>query len=734
MRSLATWSYRHRRIVLGIWLLALVGTNLLSIAAGSAYSNNFNLPNTESTRALALLRSVAPKESGDSEQIVFGTLGGAKVTDPAIQQRVAAMLARVAQLVHVVSVASPFSASGAKQGAGISRDGTVGFATVALDRQAQSLPMSYAKDLVDTATSISGNGLTVGVSGQLAEQANQPSIGGVGFGILTAGIVLFLVFGSLYAMAMPLVSALMSLGTAVSVIGLLSHVLKMPDFSSQLVLLIGLGVGIDYALFIVSRHRQALLVGRDVESSVVLSLDTSGRAVLFAGAVVCIAMLGMFALGLVFLNGLAVAASIGVLFTMIAALTLLPAMLGFVGPKILSRRQRRKLAEAGKGAGTESGFWVRWASAVERRPVVSGLAAFVLIAAIATPFLKLRLGSSDQGNDPIGSTTRTAYDLLAKGFGPGFNGPLQITAELSNASEVAVMRNVASAVATQPGIAQVTPMVMIPAPGGKQIAMIQAYPTSAPQDAATTALIHHLRDEVIPAALNGSGLTVYVGGITAIFADFATVLTSKLPIFIGAVVLLSFLLLAVVLRSLVVPAKAAVMNLLSIGAAFGVITAVFQWGWLGGLFGVSRPGPVEAFLPVMLFAILFGLSMDYEVFLVMRIHEEWLRSGDNSGSVVKGLSATGRTITAAAAIMMVVFGSFILGGQRIIKEFGLGLAAAILIDAVVIRTALVPSLMLLIGKSNWWFPRWLDRILPRVHVDPEDLSEIDEVEQADAAV
>jgi RND superfamily putative drug exporter len=315
--------------------------------------------------------------------------------------------------------------------------------------------------------------------------------------------------------------------------------------------------------------------------------------------------------------------------------------------------------------------------------------------------------------------------MLAQGFGPGFNGPLQVVTEVHGTSDVAAVDAVSKAIGSQPGVVAVTPPTTLTGKDGTQVAIFQVFPSSAPQDAATTDLIHHLRDETIPQATGASGISPYVGGITAIFADFSSVLSAKLPVFIGVVVLLSFLLLAAVLRSLLVPLKAAVMNLLSIAAAFGIITAVFQWGWLGSAFGVSRPGPVESFLPVMLFAILFGLSMDYEVFLVMRIHEEWLRSEDNGASVRRGLAATGGTITAAAAIMIVVFGSFILGGERIIKEFGLGLAAAIFVDAVVIRTALVPSLMLLMGKANWWFPSWLDRWVPRIHVEPEDLSGIE---------
>ncbi len=727
MRALATWSFRHRRVVVGGWLLVLIALLVISRVVGPAYSNNFTLPDTESTRALDLLRAAAPQESGDTEQIVIGIESGAKVTDVPVQQRIEQMLAEVARLPHVVAVVSPYSPEGAQQ---VSRDGTVAFATVSLKEEAQNLSMSFAKDFVRTATSAEGDGVVVAVSGQLAQLANQPAVGGTGFGVITAGIVLFLVFGSLFAMAMPLASALVALGTAVSVIGLVSHAMQMPDFSSELVLLIGLGVGVDYALFIVSRHRQGLQAGRDVESSIVLAIDTSGRAVLFAGTIVCVALLGMFALGISFLYGLAVAASIGVLLTMIAALTFLPAMLGFIGPKILSRRQRRALEASGPRHPHTDGFWVRWAAGVERSPWLYGGVALLVMLVLAAPFLRLRLGSSDQGNDPVGSTTRTAYDLLAHGFGPGFNGPLQIVAEVNGTQQADALKRLAASVSSQPGVAAVTPVLTLPGSGNGagQVALFQVYPTTAPQDAATTDLINRLRDQVIPSSVGSTGLTVYVGGITAIFADFATVLSEKLPVFIGVVVIVSFLLLMLVLRSLLVPLKAAIMNLLSIAAAFGIVTAVFQWGWLGGLFGVSRPGPVESFLPVMLFAILFGLSMDYEVFLVMRIHEEWLRTGDNGTAVQRGLAATGGTITAAAAIMIVVFGSFILGGQRIIKEFGVGLAAAIFVDAVIIRTALVPSLMLLMGKANWWFPAWLDRVLPRIHVEPEDLSELDEEE------
>ncbi len=718
MKALASWCVRHRVIVVVLWLTALVVTTLIGRAVGSAYSNNFSLPNTESTRALAQLQAASPKVAGDREQVVFHTTGGAKVTDPSIETAVTSMLDRIRHVPGVSTVASPYQPGGASQ---ISADGTTGFATVTFDRLSQNVPHSGAVQFVTTAQSADGPDLQVAVAGQVAEAANRQSFGGAGLGVLLAGVVLLLVFGSVYAMLLPLVSALASLGTAIALIGMLSNLLKMPQFSNELVLLIGLGVGVDYALFIVTRHRQGLIAGRDLESSIVTAVDTSGRAVLFAGIIVCIALLGMFALGVSFLYGMAIAASIGVLFTMIAALTLLPALLGFIGPRVMSRRQRRSLAVDGPrivGAGTK-GFWPRWAAFVERRPILPAVVALGVIVLVALPFFSLRLGSADQGNDPTGTTTRQAYDFLAAGFGPGFNGPLLLVASDQGQADTAALDHLASAVASQPDVAHVTPPVALPSHDGRQVSLITVYPSSSPQASATTDLIQHLRTQTIPATVSGTGTTVDVGGTTAIFVDFADVLTGKLPLFIGLVVALAFVLLAVVFRSILIPVTAAAMNLLSIGAAFGVLVAVFQWGWLGGAFGVSRPGPVEAFLPVMLFAILFGLSMDYEVFLISRIQEEWLACGDNRTAVRKGLAATGKTITAAALIMILVFGSFILGGERVIKEFGLGLAAGVLMDAVIIRMAIVPALMFLFGKANWWFPRWLDRILPRLSVEPE---------------
>jgi len=718
MKSLATWCVRHRIVVVVIWLIALVGMTLLSQSVGTAYSNSFSLPHTESTQALDLLQAAAPSQAGDQERIVFHTTDGTPVTDPAVQSTIETMMAKVQALPHVSVVEGPYTPEGARQ---ISADKRTAFINVTFDVQGQNVTTEQAKQFVNTAVAAAGPNLQVAVSGQIAEQADRQSFGGTGLGILLAAIVLLLVFGSLFAMALPILSAMASLGTAIGLIGLLSNVLKMPQFSTTLVLLIGLGVGVDYALFIVTRHRQGLIAGGDVESSIVNAVNTSGRAVLFAGIIVCIALLGMFALGVSFLYGLAVAAAIGVAFTMIAALTLLPALLSFIGPRVLSRKQKKNLAVNGPrvvGAGTK-GFWPKWADLIQRRPIVPAVIALVIVGVIALPFFSLRLGNSDQGNDPTYTTTRQAYDLLSAGFGPGFNGPLQLVAAQKGQIDTATLDQLSAEVRTQPNVAAVVPPVVLPPHDGQQVALINVYPDSSPQASATTDLINHLRATTIPAVTAGTGVTVYVGGTTAIFADFARVLSSKLPLFIGLVVVLSFILLAIVFRSLVIPLTAAIMNLLSIAAAFGILVAVFQWGWAGSVFQVNQTGPVEAFLPVMMFAILFGLSMDYEVFLITRIQEEYLKSGDNSTAVRNGLAATGKTITAAALIMILVFGAFILGGIRVIKEFGLGLAGGIAVDAVIIRMAVVPSVMILLGKSNWWFPAWLDRILPHVTVDPE---------------
>jgi RND superfamily putative drug exporter len=714
MRRLASWCFRHRWVTLASWIVALIALVAIHSAAGSAYTDNFKLPHTGSFDAIRLLQRSSPGRAGETDQLVIAVKQG-KVTDPAVRARAEALFAKLKTLPAVSTVASPYAAAGSKQ---IAPGGQIAFANVTFSNAANQnrITAAQAATFDHAITSASSGGVEFEAEGNIAQAGNTNNQGsGLLFGFIAAAIVLFIVFGSFVAMLLPLVAAGLSLGSGVSVVGLLSHVINIATFSNQLALLIGLGVGVDYALFIVTRYKQALSRGETREVAVVEAIDTSGRAVLFAGLIVCIAMLGMFALGVSFLYGVAVAAAVTVAFTVVAALTLLPALLAIVGGLVPRRRERRALKDGKFTLNVESPIWVRWTNAVSKRPAVfAGVATLVMIV-IAIPFFSMRLGSADAGTDPTSTTTRKAYDLLAKGFGPGYNGPLQLVAQIKTPTQLAAFNKARAAVASTPGVVGATPVaVLAPGHGRPTVAIASVYPKSSPQAASTTDLLNHVRSTVIPAATKGTGLTVLVGGTTAIFEDFSHILSAKLPLFIGIVVLLSFLLLMVVFRSLVIPLTAAVMNMLSAGAAFGIVTAIFQKGWLGG-----TTGPIETFVPVLMFPILFGLSMDYEVFLISRIYEEWHRRRNNTEAVAHGLAATGRTITAAAAIMVLVFGSFILGGQRIIELFGVGLASAVLLDALIVRSVLVPALMMMLGDRNWQLPAWLERRLPRLNVEGE---------------
>jgi RND superfamily putative drug exporter len=683
----------------------LIAVTAIHTAAGSNYRDSFRLHGTDSFDALNLLQDSAPKAAGDTDRIVLAVKQG-KLTDPQVQARVNKMLANVKKDGHVASVGKLT----------VSPNGQIGFVTFNFDLQANKLKIADIKRVIRTAQAAKTPNLQVELGGQAIEVANPQGTGGTAPGFLAAAVVLFLVFGSLLATMLPLLTAGFALGTGIAAIGLLSHVIATPQFSSELSLLIGLGVGVDYALFIVTRHRQGLLRGKSIEDAAVDAVDTAGRAVLFAGMTVCIALLGMFALGVSFLYGVAIAASLVVAFTVIAALTLLPAMLGFFGLRVLRRKERRALKEGVVSETDESPGWGRWARRLERRPALFAAAAAAFMIVLAIPALHLRLGSSDQGSDPQSTTTRKAYDLLATGFGPGFNGPLQLVAQTPTANDKADFARVVKAAGNTPDVVASTPPVEV----GGGISTAEIVPRGSPQAASTTTLLHTLRNDVIPKAGAGSAVNVLVGGQTAIFEDFSHVLAGKLPLFIGVVVLLSFLLLTAVFRSLVIPTMAALMNLLSVAAGFGVVVAVFQWGWGASLIGLDKTGPIEAFVPVLTFAILFGLSMDYEVFLVSRIYEEWHRRRNNEDAVVHGLAATGRTITAAAAIMVLVFGAFVLGGFRVIKLFGVALAAAVLLDALIVRSVLIPGLMLLVGDANWALPRFLDRRIPQLNVEAQE--------------
>jgi RND superfamily putative drug exporter len=711
--TLARWCYRHRLIVVLLWLGALVGLGVTSTAVGSAYKDSFSLPGTESTKALDLLQKSLPAQSGASATVVWQVGQGATVKDTAVQQRMTATLDKISKLPSIASVTSPYGPQGVRQ---ISKDGRTAYAQVAFTQQDQKLPKPDIQRVIDTAKSGRTDGLRVELGGNTISQLERtPPSSSELIGIVAAAIVLLIAFGSFFAMLMPILTAVAGLGSGLMAVGLLTHVFTIGQIGPILGALIGLGVGIDYALFIVTRHRTGLKSGLSVEASVIKAIDTSGRAVLFAGATVVIALLGLFVLGMSFLNGMAIASSVTVLCTVLGAITLLPAMLGFLGMRTLSRRERRRMAEG--GSTEKAGVWDRWAGVVERRPKLLSIVALALIAVLTIPVFSLRLGSSDAGNNPTSTTTRQAYDLLADGFGPGFNGPLQLVAETPTAADQQALSRLAQQVSQTKGVAEVVPLPMKP---GATVGIVQVVPTSSPQSKATSDLIERLRHDLVPAAEQGNSLKVYVGGATAIFNDFAGVLTGKLPLFIAVIVALGFVLLLIAFRSLLVPLTAAVMNLLAAGASFGVVVAFFQFGWGSDPLGMGASGPIEAFLPVIMLSILFGLSMDYQVFLVSRMHEEWVHSGDNRKAIRIGQAQTGRVITAAATIMIAVFVAFAFGGQRVIAEFGIGLAAAVALDAFILRTILVPAVMHLFGSANWWLPAWLDKRLPHLSVEPPD--------------
>jgi RND superfamily putative drug exporter len=700
------------------WVAVVVVLVGLHSAVGSAYTDKFTLPNTQSSDALKLLQRADPKKSGETDQLTISVDHG-KVTDPAVKARAAKLFAQVAKIPHVAQVISPYTSATAKQ---IAPGGIVAFADVVFDNAANEnkITASDAMHFDNVVTSASSGAVQFNVEGNIAEAGNkQNSSSSLFIGFIAAAIVLFLAFGSVVAMFLPLIAAGISLGAGTAVVGLLSHVLDIASFSSELALLIGLGVGVDYALFIVTRYRQAILRGVSREEAVVEAIDTSGRAVLFAGVIVVIAMLGMFALGISFLYGVAVAAAVVVTFTVISALTLLPALLGAVGGRVPRRRERRAVRAGELTTDDESPLWARWTQILARRPATFAALAAIVMIVILLPFFHMRLGSADAGTDPTNATTRHAYDALAEGFGAGYNGPLELVAQVSGSAQTAAFTRSVAQVAKTPGVVGSTPVRIVKAssPGRPTVAVANVYPSGSPQAKSTTALLNHIRDTVIPAATRGTGVTILVGGTTAIFEDFSHVVSGKLPLFIGIVVVVSFLLLMAVFRSLLIPLTASVMNLLSAGAAFGVLTAVFQDGIGNKLIGLNTTGPIESFIPVLLFPILFGLSMDYEVFLITRIYEEWHRRGDTREAVMHGLAATGRTITAAAGIMFLVFASFVLGGEWVIEMFGVGLAAAVLLDALIVRMVLVPGLTILFGEANWKIPAWLDRILPHLNIE-----------------
>ncbi|HEX8582494.1 MAG TPA: MMPL family transporter [Acidimicrobiales bacterium] len=750
---LGRWCYRRRRTVVLLWLAAVVVGGGLLGAIGSESRSEFTLPDVESRRGLDILdEEFGGQGAGQTGSLVFLAQQG--VDDPEVRSVMEDVFATVEDLPGV-RVTSPYTERGAQQ---IARQGELA------GRLAYAEIEMPAETTVEEAAEVSEaiqaampdiDGVQVELGGAIFAEFAAPSSEALGLGF--AMVILIFAFGSVLAMGLPVGVALAGIGVGSIVVGLVSNLATIPDFATTVGVMIGLGVGIDYALFLVTRFRENLHEGHSIADAVEIALDTAGRAVAFAGTTVVISLLGLVVNGISFVNGLAIGSSVVVAVTMIASLTLLPALLGFAGERVELTRWRGLLAAglvavALIGVGLEASPLLlglplalvvlaasfvlaplrrpvpwrarrelrdtpsyRWSRLIQRRPWQAVVLGVALLGVLSVPLLSLRLGFSDEGNFPEDTTTRRAYDLLAEGFGPGFNGPLLLATEVPAGAGQAELDRVSQALAGAEGVAFASPAIPND-PAAPTAALWRVIPTTAPQDAETTELVDRLRDDVLPAAEEGTDLDVAVTGSVAIGVDFSTYLASRLPIFFLAVLTLSFLLLMAVFRSILVPLKAVVMNLLSIGAAYGVVVAAFQWGWAGPILDIDG-APIEPFIPMMLFAIVFGLSMDYEVFLLSRVREEWDRTGDSRLSVADGLAATAKVITAAALIMVFVFGSFLLENDRVIKLFGTGLATAVLLDATIIRMLLVPATMELLGDKNWWLPRWLDKLLPKVNVE-----------------
>ena len=699
--------------------------------------SSFRLPGTESQRAYDLLAQHFPAAKGDTDQLVYRARTG-RLDDTGNRFRIEESVKDVRRHKDVASVAGPFGAGGR-----LTEDGRIGVATINYKESTNDIEPDDLKDVQDAAFGARSSAVQVEHGGPGAEIVRFEESAGPseGVGVLAAAVVLLFTFGSLVAAGLPLIATLLALGCSLGVITLISHVVDTPDFATQLSSLIGLGVGIDYSLFVVTRYRAEVRAGLDRDLAIEKAIDTAGRTVMFAAITVVIALLGLLLLGLSFMQGVALGAAAAVLAVMLSALTIIPALIGGSGrfmdgvllefdrrggfrfwglkrrihiPASGWRARRAAKREQRRAEGTG---WERWSRGVQRRPWPAAIVSIVVLLALAVPALSLRLGSSDAGVDPDGTTTRKAYDLIAQGFGAGTNGSFLLVVELPRKGDAAAAGQVASAVEDDPDFTFVSTPAL--SPDGR-VATITAYPRTGPQDERTTTTLEKVRDDVLPPVERSTGADVEVGGFTASNEDFSRVVAGKLPLFIGMVVLLSALLLLFVFRSVVIPIKAALMNLLSIGAALGFVTLIFQEGHGADLLGIGT-GPIESFVPVLMFAIVFGLSMDYEVFLISRVHEEWEHTRDASAAVGRGLQTTGRVITAAASIMIVVFGSFALGDDRVIKLFGIGLASAVFFDAVIIRCLLVPAIMELLGRRAWWLPAWLDRRLPRLAIEaPEE--------------
>jgi RND superfamily putative drug exporter len=712
LEHLARWSYRHRWWMLLIWIFVLVGALGLQGAVGGDYSTDFSLPGAESQKAFDLLEDSFPGVAGDTADIVFKAEQG--VTDPQVRDAMEGLFAEISEVDRVVGIDSPYSERGARQ---VSPDGNIAFATVHFSVvEDQAVPPEIGKEIVALAAEVDVEGLTVEPGGSVITFSEFEEPGGAeGIGILFAMVILLITFGSVLAMGLPIGTALFGIAIGLSLVMLFANFLSVPDFTPQLASMIGIGVGIDYALFIVTRYRQQLHHGLDPEQATMVAITTSGKAVLFAGTTVVISLLGILLMGFAFVEGLAVGGAATVAVTMIASVTLLPAFLGFVGKGVDRWRLPWFHQDESK---FEHSLAYRWSRVIQRFPWPAAIVGLAVLVLMSIPLFSIRLGFADASGSSTERSSRRAYDLLSEGFGPGFNGPLLLATELDSPDDTSTLEAAGATLSETEGIAAVTPPQVSP---NGETAVLTAFPTTSPQDEATTKLVERLRADVIPEATGGGGNPIYVGGLTASIVDFSEANADRLPTLLVVVIGLSFLLLVVVFRSIVVPLKAAVMNLLSISAAYGAVVAIFQWGWLKGLVGVETTAPIEAWVPMMLFTILFGLSMDYEIFLLSRVREEYVKIKDNGAAVANGLATTARVITAAAAIMVTLFLVFVFGfEERAIKLFAVGLAVAIFVDATVVRLVLVPATMELLGDANWWLPKWLGRILPKIEIEGED--------------
>jgi RND superfamily putative drug exporter len=697
LARLGDLAYRRRGRIVLAWIVALVLAAVVAPRLAGEFSAEFATAGSESQAASDLVAERFPATSGDAIQVVWQTDAGAR--NPVVFARVERFLDQAEDLEGVASAGAPR----------LSRDGTIGLVRLELDRPALDVPAATGKELIETAEAASGEGLEIELGGppiRNAQEGGSPEA----VGLIAAAIILLVAFGSVVAVGLPIAVALFGLGLSVLLIGVLAALIDVPGFAPAIAGVVGIGVGIDYALLVLTRFRSALALRGDVRAALIEAVTTAGRSVLVAGTTVVISFLGLFLLGVSFLYGVAVSVSLAVLIVMAAAVTLLPALLAFAGHRV----NRLHVPGLGRAAGTDGGALAsRWSRFVARRPWPAAVAGAVILIVLTLPALGLRFGFPDEGNDQAGTTTRAAYELVSTGFGPGANGPLLVAADLRAPGGQEQLPALAERLRVEPGVAFVSEPTLNPA---GDAAFLTVVPTSSPQASATADLVHRLRDDVVP-PLERSGIEVHVGGLTAAVVDQSDLVGSRLPFLIASVVGLSFLFLLAAFRSPLIALKAGVMNLLAVGAAYGVLALAAEGGWFGQLLGIDGDTPVPPFMPVMMFAVLFGLSMDYEVFLISRIREEYVKHGQNSLAVSDGLAKTARVITAAAAIMVAVFLAFLVSDEIFLKLLGVGMATAIFLDATVVRMVLVPALMQLFGRANWWIPDWLDRRLPRFDVD-----------------